>query len=71
MFREVKSLLEARQVFQQNDAHIVGHVFCSFLALVLRRKLNQRLAAAGHRSELLHFKQDFDALKQFVIEENG
>ena len=38
VFRDVKSLLETRPVFHQNDAHIAGHVFCSFLALVLRKE---------------------------------
>jgi len=71
VFRDVKSLLETRPVFHQNDAHIAGHVFCSFLALVLRKELDQRLAAAGHRFEWLHIKQDLKALKQVIIEENG
>jgi transposase len=71
VFRDVKSLLETRPVFHQNNAHIAGHVFCSFLALVLRKELDQRLSAAGHRFEWLHIKQDLKALKQVIIEENG
>jgi transposase len=71
VFRDVKSLLETRPVFHQNDIHIAGHVFCSFLALVLRKELDQRLSAAGHRFEWLHIKQDLEALKQVIIEENG
>jgi transposase len=71
VFRDVKSLLETRPVFHQNDAHIAGHVFCSFLALVLQKELDQCLSAAGHRFEWLHIKQDLEALKQVVIEEDG
>ncbi|MCG6906955.1 MAG: hypothetical protein LJE63_10055 [Desulfobacteraceae bacterium] len=67
----MKSLLETRPVFHRNDAHIAGHVFCSFMALVLRKELDQRLSAAGHRFEWLHIKQDLEALKQVVFEENG
>ena len=34
-FRAAKSLLETRPIFHQWDTTIAGHVFCSFLALVL------------------------------------
>ena len=43
VFRDMKSMLETRPVYHQNDANIAGHVFCSFLALVLRKELEQRL----------------------------
>jgi transposase len=71
VFRDVKSLLETRPVFHQNGAHIAGHVVYSFLALVLRTELDQSLATAGHRFEWLHIKQDLEAFKQVVNEENG
>ena len=56
VFRDVKSLLETRPVFHQNDANIAGHVFCSFLALVLRKELDQRLSAAGHRFRVVAYQ---------------
>ena len=71
VFRDVKSLMETRPVFHQNDANIAGHVFCSFLALVLRKELDQRLAAHKHRFEWSDIKQDLKALKQVEIEESG
>jgi len=71
MFRDVKSLLETRPVYHQNDAHIAGHVFCSFLALVLRKELDQRLAENKHRFEWSDIKQDLKSLKQVEIEESG
>ena len=71
VFRDVKSLLETRPVYHQNDASIAGHVFCSFLALVLRKELDQRLAKNKHRFEWSDIKQDLKALKQVEIEENG
>lgn len=71
VFRDVKSLLETRPVYHQKGANIAGHVFCSFLALVLRKELDQRLSAAGHQFEWLHIKQDLKALKKLVIEESG
>ena len=71
VFRDVKSLMETRPVFHQNDANIAGHVFCSFLALVLRKELDQRLAAHKHRFEWSDIKQDLKALKQVEIEEGN
>lgn len=70
MFRDVKSLLETRPVYHQNDANIAGHVFCSFLALVLRKELDQRLADNSHRFEWADIKQDLEALKQVEIKED-
>jgi len=43
VFRDVKTLLETRPVFHQCDENIRGHVFCSFLALVLRKELEKVL----------------------------
>ena len=71
VFRDMKSLLETRPVYHQKDENIAGHVFCSFLALVLRKELDQRLAQNKHRFEWSDIKQDLKALKQVEIEENG
>ena len=43
MFRTTKSILETRPIYHKCDETIRGHVFCSFLALLLRRALEQRL----------------------------
>jgi len=43
VFRDMKSILETRLVYHQNDVNLAGHVFCIFLALVLRKELEQRL----------------------------
>ena len=71
VFRDVKSLLETRPIYHQNEANICSHVFCSFLALVLRNELEQRLAAAGHRLEWAEIKQDLKALKEVEIDEGA
>jgi hypothetical protein len=71
VFRDMKSILETRPVYHQNDAAIAGHVFCSFLALVLRKELEQRLIHAGHQFEWSDIKQDLKALKQIEIQEGG
>jgi len=71
VFRDVKSVLENRPVYHQRDENIRGHVFCSFLALVLRKELDRRLRAAGHHFEWADIKQDLKSLQQVVIEDNG
>lgn len=70
-FRDMKSTFETRPVFHQRDRTIRGHVFCSFLALVLRKELARRLETAGHTLEWSDIKQDLKALQETVIEENG
>ena len=44
LFRSAKALLATRPIYHQTDAAIRGHVFCSFLALVLRKELEERAA---------------------------
>jgi transposase len=69
VFRDVKSLLDTRPVYHQRDENIRGHVFCSFLALVLRKELERRLNNAGHVFEWSDIKQDLKALQLVTIEE--
>ena len=71
VFRDVKTLLETRPVFHQRDENIRGHVFCSFLALILRKELERRLNNAGHDFEWTDIKQDLEALQIVDIEEDG
>lgn len=71
VFRDIKCVLQTRPVFHQRDETIRGHVFCSFLALVLRKELDRRLENAGHSFEWAHIKQDLKALEETVIEDKG
>jgi transposase len=71
VFRDIKTLLETRPVFHQCDQNIRGHVFCSFLALVLRKELERRLNNAGYVFEWSDIKQDLTALQTVTIEENS
>ncbi len=71
VFRDVKTMLHTRPVYHQKNENIRGHVFCSFLALVLRKELERRLNTAGHDFEWSDIKQDLKALEQVTIEENG
>ena len=69
VFRDVKSLLETRPIFHQRDRTIRSHVFCSFLALVLRKELDGCLESSGHTFEWKDIKQDLKALHLVIIED--
>lgn len=68
-FRATKSLLDTRPIFHQWDATIRGHVFCSFLALVLVDELKRRLASQGLKPEWDVIRQDLQALDQAEVRE--
>ena len=42
LFRTAKATFDTRPIFHSSDAAIRGHVFCSFLALVLAKELQDR-----------------------------
>ena len=71
IFRDVKTILHTRPVYHQKGENIIGHVFCSFLALILKKELDRRLSTAGYVFEWSDIKQDLKALQQVTIEENG
>lgn len=70
-FRDVKSVLETRPIFHKIDKTIRGHVFCSFLALVLRKELDRRLEMAGQQFEWDDIKRDITSLQEVTVAESG
>ncbi|MDP2954763.1 MAG: transposase, partial [Chloroflexota bacterium] len=66
-FRTTKSLVETRPIFHHWDATIRGHVFCSFLALVLMDELQRRLAARGWKLEWENIRQDLEVLDEVEV----
>jgi len=70
-FRSCKSLLQTRLIFHCCDETIRGHVFCSFLALVLRQELESRLVALGHEFEWADVIGDLDRLQVVEVEQDG
>jgi hypothetical protein len=62
VFRTTKSLLDTRPIFHRHDETIRGHVFCSFLALMLRAELDARLAEAKFDLSWSQVVSDLDAL---------
>ncbi len=66
-FRAAKSLVDTRPIFHQWDATIKGHVFCSFLALVLLDELKRRLSQRGWQLEWADIRRDLAALLEIEV----
>ena len=71
MFRSMKSLLTTRPIWHKCDETIRGHVFCTYLALVLRKALDDRLEAAGIDEEWAQVLADLDRLTHVDVEKDG
>jgi len=71
LFRTAKSLMQTRPIYHSSDAAIRGHVFCSFLALVLRKELQARCDKAGITLEWADILRDLDRLQEVTIERDG
>lgn len=68
MFRSLKSLLDTRPIYHRCDDTIRGHVFCSFLALLLMKELQSRLESRGWGDvEWRPLLDDLDALQELEI----
>ena len=72
IFRSMKTLLKTRPIYHKCDETIRGHVFCSFLALVLRKKLQDLLDQKGwpelEWADILH---DLDQMIEMEIRLSG
>ena len=70
-FRTTKHLFATRPIFHKLDETIRGHVFCSFLALVLKKALEDRIAALGETGSWPELLADLDSLTETEIEHEG
>jgi transposase len=70
-FKTAKALLATRPIFHKTDAGIRGHVFCTFLALVLRKELMDRLAARRSKLEWQRIIDDLADLSEIDVEQDG
>jgi hypothetical protein len=70
-FRSCKWLLRTRPIYHRCDETIRGHVFCSFLALVLRQELQSRLEEKGHEFEWADVISDLERLQMVEVEQDG
>lgn len=71
IFRTMKSVLDTRPVFHKCDDNISGHVFCSFLALVLRKTLQDRLEVKGLKLEWADIIRDIDKIQEVAVSHQG
>jgi Transposase DDE domain len=71
LFRSAKALMRTRPIYHSSDAAIRGHVFCSFLALILRKELDERCRKVGFRPEWGDVLRDLDRLQHATIESAG
>ena len=67
VFRSMKSLLDTRPIYHKCDETIRGHVFCSFLALLLRKELQDRLARKEWKLEWADVIRDLDNLMEMEV----
>jgi hypothetical protein len=71
IFRSMKSLLDTRPIYHKCDETIRGHVFCSFLALLLRKEMEDRLASRKWKLEWADLIRDLDNLVEMEVAING
>jgi transposase len=71
VFRSMKSLLDTRPIYHKRDETIRGHVFCSFLALQLRKELEDRLARKQWKLEWADVIRDLDNLIEMEVAISG
>ena len=64
IIRTTKSILETRPIYHKRDETIRGHVFCSFLALLLKQELEKRMQQAALPWEWKEVIRGLDALQQ-------
>jgi transposase len=70
-FRTMKSVLNTRPIFHKRTETIRGHVFCSFLSLILMKELRTRLAKKGWKLEWEKLIRDLDHLKEIQVSAVG
>jgi hypothetical protein len=71
LFRTAKALMRTRPIYHSSDAAIRGHVFCSFLALILRKELQARCEVAGLKPEWAELLRDLDRLQDIELTKDG
>jgi hypothetical protein len=71
IFRTMKSTMETRPIFHKCDETIAGHVFCSFLALLLRKRLQDLITAKGWKLEWADIVRDVDIISKVNVRHDG
>ena len=71
LFFRTKAVMRTRPIFHSSDAAIRGHVFCSFLALVMQKCLDDLSREAGIMPEWKTLLRDLDRLQHVRIRHRG
>ena len=71
LLRQAKAVLATRPIYHSSDIAIRGHVFCSFLALLLAKELEDRLHRYGVAAEWGDIVRDLDRLQEIELEQDG
>jgi transposase len=64
IIRTTKSIIDTRPIYHRCNETIRGHVFCSFLALLLKTELEQRMKFADLKREWAQVIRGLEALQQ-------
>jgi hypothetical protein len=71
LFRRAKAILRTRPIYHSSDAAIRGHVFCSFLALMLQKELADLCQSHGLVIEWTDLLRDLDRLQEATLAKDG
>jgi len=70
-FRSAKAILDSRAIYRQSYGAVVGHLFCSFLALLLRKELEERLLAQSADLDWGDVVRDLDRVEEVQAEQGA
>jgi transposase len=71
LLRQAKAVLSTRPIYHSSDMAIRGHVFCSFLALLLAKELEDRLRRQDIVAEWGDILRDVDRLQEIQLDQDG
>jgi transposase len=73
IFRSMKSLLSTRPIYHKSTEAIKGHIFCSFLAILLIKELRRKMDDKGLKLkyEWKQILQSLNKLEEIKIEKEG
>jgi hypothetical protein len=70
-YSRAKAILRTRPIYHSSDAAIRGHVFCSFLALMLQKELTDLCQRHGLTIEWADLLRNLDRLQEATIAKDG
>ena len=71
IIRTTKSIMETRPIYHKCDETIRGHVFCSFLAILLKTELESRMSQKDLAAEWNEVIRGLNALQEVTSVFNG